>query len=117
MSEEKLQNLIDAHPDYSSILRTVLHWFITHPNQKVVSKDTFYTERFSFSREEIDVAFALMKDSSIIKATFQVLDDTGTKVGKNYDNYEDIPPYLDTMWGEKRNTAELFVVPCYFRIA
>jgi len=117
MSEEKLQNLIDAYPDYSSILRTILQWFITHPNQRHVSKDLFYTERFSFSREEIDVAFTLLKESLILKRTFQILDDTGTKVGKDYDNFEDIPPYLDTMWGEKRNTSDLFVVPCYFRIA
>lgn len=113
MSEEKLKNLIDTYPKYAPIFRAVHTWFVTHPKQRGVSLDSFYSKKYNFSREEIDIAFFLMKQTAIVKPIYRVLDDDGTRIGQDFDNIEEIPQYVDTMLGEKKSIDDVFIVPYY----
>jgi hypothetical protein len=113
MSEEKLQNLVDKFPQYTQVFQAVFNWFITHPKQRDVSMESFYTSKYSFSREEINIAFILMKEIDMVRTIYRVIDDRGTRIGRDFEKIEDIPPYVDTMWGEKKKIEDVFIVPFY----
>lgn len=113
MSEEKLKNLIDTYPKYAPIFKAVFTWFVTHPKQIGVSLEFFYNKKYDFSKEEIDIAFFLMKQTSVVKPIYRVLDNDGTRIGKDFESIDEIPEYVDTMWGEKKSKDEVFIVPYY----
>ena len=114
MSDDKLLNLIKSFPRYSRVFEEVYNYLITHPKQKFVSAETFYTKKFSFTPEEITTALIILKETSIIKSTYCILEENGTKIGKNYNNLDEIPKYVDTMQGERKGIEDVFVVPYYY---
>jgi hypothetical protein len=54
-----------------------------------------------------------MRETRIVKTIYRILDDSGTRIGKDFDRIEDIPKYVDTMWGEKKHIDDVFIVPYY----
>ena len=113
MSKDKLNDLIKLYPDYSQVFRAVLNWFLTHPQQRSVTMDFFYSNKFAFSKEQINIAFFIMKETEVVKPIYRILDDKGHKIGRDYDNVEEIPKYVDTMWGDKKDIDEVYIVPYY----
>ena len=113
MSEEKLQSLAKEFPQYEDVFQAVLEWFKSHPNTNAISMEIFYSNKFSFSREEINIAFILMKEKLILTTIYRIFDDDGSKIGKDFDDYNEIPDTIDTIWGEKKNTRDVFIVPYY----
>ncbi len=113
MSEEKLQNLVDKYPQYSRVFREVLNWFATHPKQKEVSQELFYTTKYKFSKEEIGIAFYLLIEQSVIRRKYRVVDEDGSRFSQEFENIDEIPRYVDTMFGEKKDTKDMSVVPFF----
>jgi len=113
MSEERFQSLVNQYPEYAQIFREVLRWFTTHPKQQEVSLEFFYTNKYSFKKEDLNVAFFILNKKDVVKKTYVVIDESGTKVGRNFEKMDDIPDELDTMMGDKKETKDLFVVPYY----
>ncbi|WP_296149898.1 hypothetical protein [uncultured Flavobacterium sp.] len=113
MSKEKLQSLVKEFPEYSEIFDAVLVWFETHPKINAISMDTFYSSNFGFSESHISIAFTIMKHTKILKTIYRVLDEDGSKIGKDFNTIDEIPNTLDTMSGQKKDIDDVFIVPYY----
>lgn len=113
MSKEKLQSLVKEFPEYSEIFDAVLVWFEDHPKITAISMDTFYSSNFGFSENRISIAFILMKQTKILKTIYRVLDQDGSKIGRDFNTIEEIPNTLDTMSGQKKDIDDVFIVPFY----
>lgn len=113
MSKEKLQSLVKDFPEYSEIFYAVLVWFETHPKINAISMDTFYSSTYGFSEKNISIAFTIMKQTRILKTIYRVLDEDGSKIGKDFINIDDVPDTFDTMSGQKKSIEDVFIVPFY----
>jgi hypothetical protein len=113
MSEKKLLNLAKEFPEYSDVFDAVLVWFEDHPKTNAISMDTFYTSKFGFSRSHISIAFTIMKQNSILTTIYRVLDEDGSKIGKDFNTLDEIPDTLDTISGQKVDKDDVFIVPYY----
>ena len=113
MSEEKLQSLIDAYPNYKDIFREVFNWFKTHPKQRDVSLELFYLSKSFLNREQVSIAFVLMKQSSFLKSVYRIVDNDGTKIGEEITDLNNLPTYVDTSMGEKVHIDDVLIVPFY----
>jgi len=113
MSKEKLQSLVREFPEYSEIFDAVLVWFEKHPKINAISMDTFYSSNYGFSENRISIAFILMKQTKILNTIYRVLDEDGSKIGKDFNTIEEIPNVLNTMSGEKKDIDDVFIVPFY----
>lgn len=113
MSNAKLQNLVRDFPEYSDIFSTVLVWLESNPKAFAISMDTFYSNKFGFSRSRISIAFAIMKQNSILTTIYRVIDEDGSKIGKDFNSIDDIPDTVDTISGQKKDIKNLFIVPYY----
>lgn len=113
MSEERLLNLANEYPEYSGVFQAVLGWFDSHPNANAISMDQFYSNKFNFSREQLKIAFMIMKEKSIIVRFYRLFDDDGSKIGKDYFSKDEIPIRVDTLLGELKDTKDISIVPYY----
>ena len=113
MSEEKLKSLVNQFPAYSEIFKAVYNWFIAHPKSKDVSIDMFCEFKKRFQREEISIAFTLMKQNLLLQSVYRVIDEDGTRMGDGFYSYDDIPQYIDDSWGHKKHIDDLYIVPFY----
>jgi len=110
---EKLQNLAKEFPEYSGIFSAILVWFQTHPKINAISMDAMYSSSYGFSKVEISIAFSIMKHKSVLKTIYRVVDEDGSKIGRDFNDIEEIPETVDTMLGEKKLVRDVFVVPFY----
>lgn len=113
MSEKKLQNLAKEFPALSGVFEAVLEWFKNHPYTNAISMEIFYSNKFSFTREEINIAFILMQEKLILTTIYRILDEDGSKIGIDFEDFNEIPDTVDTMWGEKKDTRDVLIVPYY----
>ena len=113
MLDEKLQNLAKEFPEYSDVFDAVLVWFESHPNINAISMDTFYSNKFGFSESHISIAFTIMKHTKILTTIYRVLDEDGSKIGRDFNEIDEIPSTLDTMSGQKKEIEDVFIVPYY----
>ena len=113
MLEEKLQNLAKEYPQYSRIFEAILDWFERHPNQRAITMDHFYSNKYSFSIPDINITFMILKEKSILKTVYRIIDEDGTKISRDYVSLKDIPPQVDTMWGVKKDIEDVDVIPFY----
>ncbi|WP_430905575.1 hypothetical protein [Maribacter sp. 2-571] len=113
MSDEKLNLLVNDYPEYSEVIKAISDWFREHADQRAIRMDEFYSNQFGFSIEDVNAAFMLMRQQSMLKTIYRVLDDDGSKIGKDFENYSEIPDEVSTIWGVKKETKDVFVVPFY----
>jgi hypothetical protein len=113
MLQEKLGDLTKDYPQYSKIFEAVLDWFERHPNQKAITMDHFYSQMYSFPIQDINISFMILKEKSILKTIYRIIDENGTKVSHDYLDRNDIPNIISTRWGAKRDLEDLDVVPFF----
>lgn len=113
MLEERLQTLVKEYPDYSEVVLAIVNWFRHNPDKKDLRMDVFYSSHFKYSIEEINAAFMLMTMEEVLKPVYRVLDDDGSKIGKDFNSLNEIPEFVSTAWGDKKETKDVFIVPFY----
>ncbi|TRW22295.1 hypothetical protein FMM05_17470 [Flavobacterium zepuense] len=113
MSEDKFIKLIKLYPDYSNVFQAVLNWFLAHPKQKYISMDLFYSNKYAITKEQLNVAFYIMKESKVVKPVYRILDENGHKIGRDYEDVTEIPKHVSTMLGDKKSIDDVFVVNYY----
>lgn len=113
MLDGKLQNLVNEFPEYKMVFDAIFGWFNSHPNMTAITMEKIYSNKYGFSRREINIAFVILTDQSILKPVFRVIDYNGDKLGGDYINIDDIPETVDSLWGEKKETKDAFIVPHY----
>ncbi|TDN87313.1 hypothetical protein DET49_1122 [Salegentibacter sp. 24] len=113
MYERKLQNLAREFPEYSQIFEAILDWFFKHPNQRAITMDYFYSDRYQFSFEDINTSFMIMEEYEILKIIYRILDFDGVKIGSDFEDYKEIPDEVSTLWGEKKDIKDVNIVPYY----
>lgn len=113
MSEKKLNNLAEEYPEYSKIFEEIIDWFSQHPNQKAISMDYFYSDKYPFSISDINISFMLLQKNSVLKSIYRVIDNDGSKIGTDFNKIEEIPEELDNMKGEKKRKSEVAIVPFF----
>lgn len=114
MSEEKLKTLVKEYPDYSEVIQAIVNWFLHNPDKKDIRMDVFYSSHFNYSIEEINAAFMLMTMEEVLKPVYRVLDDDGSRIGKDFKSINEIPEFVSTPWGDKKETKDVFIVPFYY---
>ncbi|TQO38969.1 hypothetical protein GQ41_3637 [Arenibacter algicola] len=113
MLEEKLQTLVKEYPNYSGVILAIVKWFRNNPSQKDIRMDVFYSNHFNYSIEEINAAFMIMTQEDLLKPVYRILDDDGSKIGKDFKHVRDIPQTVSTIWGKKKETKDVYIVPFY----
>jgi|GEM_PF-6355977 hypothetical protein len=113
MLGEKLKILAKEYPQYSKIFEAILDWFERHPNQRAITMDHFYSDRYSFSIPDINITFMILKENAILKTVYRVIDEDGSKISHDFQNLRDIPHQVDTIWGDKKDLEDVDVVPFY----
>ncbi|WP_139374840.1 hypothetical protein [Salegentibacter holothuriorum] len=108
-----MQNLAKEYPEYSKIFEAILDWFERHPNQRAITMDYFYSDKYSFSIPDINITFMILKEHSILKTVYRVIDEDGSKISHDFLNLKDIPTQVDTMWGNKKDIEDVDVIPFY----
>ncbi|SFG22536.1 hypothetical protein SAMN04488033_1417 [Salegentibacter agarivorans] len=113
MLEEKLQNLVKEYPKYSQIFEAIFTWFENNPNQRAITMDYFYTNKYGFSMRDLNISFMILKEKEVLRTIYRILDDHGSKIGRDFTSIEEIPRILSTMHGDKVEIDYSMIVPYY----
>ncbi len=74
--------------------------------------DHFYSDRYAFSIPDINISLIILKNKSILKTIYRLLDD-GNKIDRDFFNLNDIPEEVSTTWGDKISIEDVVIVPFY----
>ncbi|UJH91669.1 hypothetical protein LZ575_02995 [Antarcticibacterium sp. 1MA-6-2] len=108
-----MQNLAKEYPEYSKIFKAIFDWFVQHPDQRAITMDHFYSDKYRFSFEDINTSFMIMEEYEILRTIYRVLDEDGSKIGSDFDSVYDIPNEVSTVWGQKKDKGDVIIVPFY----
>ena len=113
MSEKRLQTIIKEYPKYSEVIKAVVNWFKNNPQDKGIRKEVFFSNHFNYSIDDVNAAFLLLSQEQFLKKIYRILDYDGSKIGKDFESLDEIPSEVSTLWGDKKNIEDVFIVPFY----